>query len=61
MKIPKILNKNNQQYKFVKQYPNFIQYRNAIYGYSECFNRFDLGLVEEQMKKSRNVRLISKF
>lgn len=52
MKIPKIIIKNKSKYIFVKQYPNFIRYKNLITGCSECFTKFDLGLIEKVMPKT---------
>ena len=47
MKIPKIISKNGHEYIFVKEYPNFILYKDMITGVKETFQRYDLGLVKE--------------
>lgn len=48
MRIPKIISKNNHEYIFVKQVnKNLFLYKDMLYGYSECFTKFDLGLVKE--------------
>lgn len=60
MNIPKIINKNNHAYVFVKEYPDHVLYK-SIYGYNECFVRHELGLIKEMLAKSKNIRLISKF
>lgn len=46
MKIPKIINKNGNQYIFEKKYPNFIMYKDMLTGVKECFSRHELGLVK---------------
>lgn len=53
MKIPKVISKNNNQYIFVREYPNFILYKNLLTGVKECFSKHELGLIEEQ-EKPRN-------
>lgn len=47
MKIPKVISKNGRQYIFVKEYPNFIQYKDMYTEAKESFCRQELGLVEE--------------
>lgn len=48
MKIPKIISKNNHEYIFVKQVnKNMFLYKDMLYGYNECFTKFDLGMVKE--------------
>ena len=48
MKIPKIISKNNHEYILVKQINNnMFLYKDMLYGYKECFTKFDLGLVKE--------------
>lgn len=46
MKIPKITSKNNREYILVKEYPNFIMYKDMITGVKADFNRQELGLVK---------------
>ena len=50
MQIPKIISKNKNEYIFVKEYPNFIMYKDMITGAKECFNRQELGLIEEMIE-----------
>lgn len=48
MKIPKIISKNNHEYIFVKQVnKNMFLYKDMLYGYNECFTKFDLVMVKE--------------
>lgn len=57
MKIPKIISKNNHEYIFVKQYnDNLFLYKEMLYGWNECFTKFDLGLVEEKVKDTYEVK-----
>lgn len=56
MKIPKIISKNNHEYIFIKEYPNFILYKDMITGAKETFTKFDLGLVREIMPKPKGIR-----
>lgn len=46
MKVPQIINKNNHKYIFEKEYPNFIMYKDTETEVKECFNKYDLGLIE---------------
>ena len=50
MKIPRIISKNGHEYILVKEYPNFILYKDTITGVKETFQRYDLGLVKEKVK-----------
>lgn len=54
MKIPKIISKNGHEYIFVKEYPNFILYKDMIYGWNETFTDYDLGLVKEIVKPPKS-------
>lgn len=47
MKIPKIITSNGNQFIFVKEYPNFIMYKDMLTGVKECFTRQELGLVRD--------------
>lgn len=47
MKIPKILKKNNKTYKLIKIYETYVLYEEVWFGYKECFNRQDLGLIKD--------------
>lgn len=47
MRIPKIIASNGNQYIFVKEYPNFIMYKDMITGVKECFNKHELGLIKD--------------
>ena len=49
MKIPKVISKNNHEYILVKQCnENLFQYKDLMYGYYECFTKFDLDLIEKR-------------
>ena len=61
MKIPKIISKNNHEYIFVKEYKNFIMYEDMITHTKECFNRQELGLVKEQMERTKKLYKIHKI
>ncbi len=56
MKIPKIISKNGHEYIFVKEYPNFILYKDMITGVKETFQRYDLGLVKEIVKPDTTIK-----
>lgn len=48
MKIPKIVSKENHEYIFEKEYPNFILYKDMLIGTNRCFSRQELGLLKKQ-------------
>ena len=50
MRIPKVIRNNNHEYIFVKEYENFILYKDMLTGVKECFSRHELGLIENQEK-----------
>lgn len=50
MKIPKILKRENRKYIFVKCYKNYVLYEETSTGIKECFNRNELGLIQEKEK-----------
>ncbi len=52
MKIPKVFGKNGHEYIFVKEYKNFIMYKDMLIGTTECFGRHELGLIKKQPKIS---------
>lgn len=53
MKIPKVISKNNHEYILVKQINDKIfLYKDLLYGYKECFTRYDLGLVKPIRKSN---------
>jgi len=54
--IPKIIVKNNQRYKLIKIYENFILYENEKTKIRETFSKFSLGLVKEQVKPRRKLK-----
>lgn len=56
MKIPKVISKNNHEYILVKEYPNFILYKDLLTGVKECFTLYQLGLIEEEVKPDRKVQ-----
>jgi len=48
MRIPKVISKNNHEYIFEKQCSeNMFLYKEMLYGYKECFTKFDLGIVKQ--------------
>lgn len=53
MEIPKIFNNNGRRYKLIKEYPNYVLYEEIKTKYKECFNKQDLGVLEEQ-ERPRN-------
>lgn len=55
MRIPRVIGKNGNQYIFVKEYPNFIMYKDMITGTKECFSRHDLGLLKEVAERTKKV------
>lgn len=50
MEIPKIFNNNGRSYKFIKEYHNYVLYEEIKFKYKECFNKQDLGLIDEKEK-----------
>jgi hypothetical protein len=50
MKIPKIISKNNHEYIFVKEYPNFVLYEDMITHAKECFTWHELGHRTKQIR-----------
>lgn len=53
MKTPKIISKNGHKYIFVKEYPNFVLYKDMTTGVKETFKRYDLGLIKPVIVKPR--------
>ena len=51
MNIPKKIKKKNRRYKLIKVYENYALYENVEYGFRECFQFFDLGLVRYREKE----------
>jgi len=49
--MDKIISKNNREYILVKEYPNFIQYKDMITGLKECFKRDELEHIKEKRKE----------
>ncbi len=52
MKIPKIISKNKHEYILVKEYPNFILYKDMITGVKECFKRDEIIKRKERRKEN---------
>lgn len=50
MDIPKIFKNNDREYKLIKEYPNYVLYEETKIKYKKCFNKQDLGLIEEKEK-----------
>lgn len=48
MKIPKVFGKDGHEYIFVKEYKNFVRYKDMLTGTMECFSRHELGLIKKQ-------------
>ena len=48
MRPPKIFSKDNHEYIFEKEYPNFILYKDMLIGTKRCFSRQELGLLKKQ-------------
>lgn len=60
MTIPKVFGKNGHEYIFVKEYKNFILYKDMLTESKECFSRHELGLIKKQPKiKYTNPEFIS--
>lgn len=60
MKIPQTITKNNHKYIFIKEYENFILYRDIETGVNKCFSKHELGLNQEQVKASRKIKYLVK-
>ena len=61
MRIPKIISKNGHEYIFVsKCNEKLFLYKDMMYGYNECFSRYELGLIKKQPNikygKRHNIR-----
>ncbi len=50
MTIPNTIRVRNRKYIFVKEYENYIRYKEAEAGYMVCFTKHELGLVKEIIK-----------
>lgn len=62
MKIPKIINKNNHIYIFVKQCNDkLFLYEEMNLHYKETFDKYDLGLVKEVIEQPKNLNKIYKI
>ena len=62
MRIPKVISKNNHEYILEKQVnEKLFLYKDLLYGYKECFSLYDLGLIEEQTKVSRDRKRVYHF
>lgn len=54
MKIPKIISKKEHEYIFVKQCnENLFLYKDMLYGYTECFTKYDLGYRTYQVEDKK--------
>lgn len=54
MKIPKIISKDNHEFILQKQCnDNMFLYKDMLYGYKECFTKYELGLIEKTKKTGR--------
>lgn len=52
--LPKTINRNNKEYKLIKEYDKYGIYQNVKLGYKECFSKFELGLIEP-IEKPKNI------
>lgn len=57
MEIPKIIEKEEKQYKLVKQYPNYFLYEESKTHLKECFKRDE---IEERYKEMMSNKEINK-
>ena len=56
MKIPKIISKNGHEYIFIKKCNDKVYlYKDMIYGYTTCFDLYDLGLVKSVIVKPKSL------
>ncbi len=60
MRVPKIISKNNHEYIYEKEYTNFIMYKEMLTGAKECFNKHDLGLLKEQIPRTKRLNKVHK-
>jgi hypothetical protein len=60
MTIPTTVIQKNREYVLVKEYDTYVRYKDAITGCMVCFNRHELGLVEEMVKPETNINLIGR-
>lgn len=56
MEIPKVINKNNREYIFVKAYSNHYMYEDMITHRKECFLLQDIVQVKNNVKISKNIK-----
>ena len=62
MRIPKVISKNNHEYILEKQVnEKLFLYKDLLYGYKECFSLYDLGLIEEKTKVTRDRKQVYHF
>ena len=51
MRIPKVISRNEHEYILEEQINDkLFLYRDMLYGYKECFSKYDLDLIEKQPK-----------
>lgn len=60
MRIPKIVSKKKREYIFVKEYKDYVRYKDMITGRMVCFTKHELGLVKEVIKPDAYVNLIGR-
>ena len=58
MEIPKNIRRDGRKYKFVKKYPNYYMYQDVETGVKECFQAFDLGLIEKNKESVKQPKKI---
>lgn len=52
--LPKTINRNNKEYKLIKEYPTYRLYEATKFKYKECFSKQELGVIKAKVK-SRNI------
>ena len=50
MIIPQSIIKNNMEYKFIKEYPNYYQYENTELSVKECFTKGEIVAIQNNEK-----------
>lgn len=52
--IPKYVKRKDNTYEFVKEYKSFVLYEEVNTKVKECFTKFQLGILEEQIKPEKH-------
>ena len=56
MRIPKVINRNNRKYIFVKKYPSHYSYQEMMVGYRESFLPQDLVQIKNNIEIRKNIK-----